>query len=114
MGMRKIRKSDEVIVITGKDRGRRGLVQKILPNNRIIVDDINIVKKHVKPKPQSNEPRGIVEQERSIDISNVMLYNSQKEKNEQKGKGDRIGFKTLEDKRKVRIFKNNAEVVDTI
>ncbi|MGB9577659.1 MAG: 50S ribosomal protein L24 [Halothiobacillaceae bacterium] len=104
--MNKIRKGDEIIVITGKDKGRRGTVLKVGADNRIVVQGINLVKKHQKPNPMVGIPGGIVEKEMPIDISNVMLFNPATQK------GDRVGFRTLDDGRKVRYFKSNGEVVD--
>ncbi|MEO1751581.1 50S ribosomal protein L24 [Thiofaba sp. EF100] len=104
--MNKIRKGDEIIVITGKDKGRRGTVLKVGADNRIVVQGINLVKKHQKPNPMVGIPGGIVEKEMPIDISNVMLFNPATQK------GDRVGFRTLDDGRKVRFFKSNGEVVD--
>jgi len=105
--MRKIRKGDDVIVMIGKDSGKRGNVLKVLPEvDRLIVENVNIVKKHTKPNPQAGVAGGIVEKEMPVHVSNVMLYNPQTKK------GDRVGFRTLEDGRKVRVFKSNDEVVD--
>lgn len=104
--MNKIRKGDEIIVITGKDKGRRGTVLKVRADNRIVVQGINLVKKHQKPNPMVGIPGGIIEKEMPIDISNVMLFNPATQK------GDRVGFRTLDDGRKVRFFKSNGEVVD--
>ncbi|MEW6691649.1 MAG: 50S ribosomal protein L24 [Pseudomonadota bacterium] len=104
--MNKIRKGDEIIVITGKDKGRRGTVLKVGADNRIVVQGINLVKKHQKPNPMVGIPGGIIEKEMPIDISNVMLFNPATQK------GDRVGFRTLDDGRKVRFFKSNGEVVD--
>ena len=104
--MQRLRKGDEVIVITGKDKGRRGTVLRMLDRDRVLVENINVVKKHQKPNPNAGVPGGIVEKEMPLDASNVMLFNPQT------GKGDRVGFKTLEDGRKVRVFKSNKEVVD--
>jgi large subunit ribosomal protein L24 len=104
--MRRIRKGDEVVVIAGKDKGRRGNVLRVMPNGRLLVSDVNMVKRHTKPNPGRGVPGGIIEKEMSIDGSNVMLYNPQS------GKGDRVGFRTLEDGRKVRYFKSTSEVVD--
>lgn len=104
--MNKIRKGDEVIVITGKDKGRRGSVSKVLSDDKILVDNINMIKKHQKPNPNRGTQGGIVEKEAPIQISNVMLFNPAT------GKGDRVGVRTLEDGRKVRYFKSNDEVVD--
>jgi large subunit ribosomal protein L24 len=103
--MNKIRKGDEVVVIAGRDKGRRGTVTKLL-TDRVVVENINMIKRHTKPNPQKNNPGGIVQREASIHISNVMLWNALA------NKGDRIGFKVLGDGRKVRFFKSNNEVVD--
>ncbi|HHO70294.1 MAG TPA: 50S ribosomal protein L24 [Halothiobacillus sp.] len=105
--MRKIRQGDDVIVIAGKDKGRRGTVLRVVAKGRkVVVEGINIVKKHQKPNPLLGRTGGIIEMEKPIDISNVMLFNPATQK------GDRVGFKTLEDGRKVRYFKSNGEVVD--
>jgi large subunit ribosomal protein L24 len=105
--MNKIRKGDEVVVKTGKDSGKRGTVLRVLPErDKVVVENINVVKKHSKPNPQAGVPGGIVEKEMPVHVSNVMLYNPQTRK------GDRVGFKTLEDGRKVRVFKSTQEVVD--
>lgn len=102
----KIRKGDEVIVITGKDKGKRGTVVKILQDERLIVENVNMAKKHTKPNPNRGEPGGILDKEMPLHISNVALYNPQTDK------ADRVGFKILEDGKKVRVFKSNQEVVD--
>ena len=105
--MRKIRKGDEVIVTTGKDKGRRGVVLRVVDQgDKLVVEGVNRVKKHVRPNPLKNIGGGIVEREAAVHVSNVALWNSVA------GKGDRIGFKMLEDGRKVRVFKSNGEVVD--
>ena len=104
--MQRLRKGDEVIVITGKDKGRRGTILNVLERDRVLVENINVVKKHQKPNPNAGVPGGIIEKEMPLDSSNVMLFNPLT------GKGDRVGFKTLEDGRKVRVFKSNKEVVD--
>jgi large subunit ribosomal protein L24 len=104
--MRRIRKGDEVVVIAGKDKGKRGNVMRVMPNGRVVVSDVNMVKRHTKPNPGRGVPGGIIEKEMSVDASNVMLYNPQT------SKGDRVGFRTLEDGRKVRYFKSTSEVVD--
>ena len=104
--MRKIRKGDEVVVITGKDKGRRGSVLKVGADNRIVVQGINLVKKHQKPNPMSGVAGGIITKEMPVDVSNVMLFNPATQK------GDRVGFRMLDDGRKVRFFKSNGEVVD--
>jgi large subunit ribosomal protein L24 len=105
--MQKIKKGDDVIVITGKDKGKRGSVVKILTDEgRVIVENVNVAKKHQKPNPAAGVPGGIIEKEMPLDISNVALFNPAT------GKGDRVGIKTLEDGRKVRYFKSNGEVID--
>src|SRR5512134_54892 len=98
--MRRIRKGDEVVVIAGKDKGKRGSVVRVMPDGRVVVSDVNMVKRHTKPNPGRGVPGGIIEKEMPVDASNVMLYNPQT------SKGDRIGFRTLEDGRKVRYFKS--------
>jgi large subunit ribosomal protein L24 len=103
--MNKIRKGDEVVVIAGRDKGRRGTVTQVL-GDKLIVEGINTVKRHTKPNPQRNVSGGIVTKEAELDISNVMLWNPVAKK------GDRIGIRTLADGRKVRFFKSNKEVVD--
>ncbi len=104
--MNKIKKGDEVIIITGKDKGRRGQVLTVLSSSKILVENINIVKKHQKGNPNTGQESGIIEKEMPIQSSNVMLFNPAT------GKGDRVGFTTLEDGRKVRLFRSNSEVVD--
>ena len=103
--MRKIKKNDDVIVIAGKDKGSRGNVLQVL-DDRLLVSGVNKVKKHQKPNPVKGESGGIVEKERSIHVSNVAIYNATSKK------ADRVGTKTLEDGRKVRIFRSNGEVID--
>ena len=104
--MRKIKTGDDIIVITGKDKGRRGTVLRVYDNGRVLVEGINMVKKHQKPNPQAGVQGGIIDKEMPIAQSNLMLYNPQTKK------GDRIGIRFLEDGRKVRFFKSNNEVVD--
>jgi len=104
--MNRIKKGDDVIVIAGKDKGKQGSVLHIMPSGRLIVSDVNMAKRHTKPNPNKGVPGGIVEKEMSIDPSNIMLFNPQTQK------GDRIGFRVLEDGRKVRYFKSTDEVVD--
>ena len=104
--MQKIKKGDEVIVIAGRSKGQRGNVLKKVDENRLLVENVNMVKKHVKGNPRSGEAGGIIDQESPIQVSNVMLFNPHTQK------GDRVGIKTLEDDRKVRYFKSNGEVVD--
>ncbi len=107
--MRRIRKDDEVIVITGKDKGRRGKVMRVVENGeRVIVASVNMIKRHTKPNPARNVAGGIIEREAAMHISNVMLFNPMTKK------GDRVGFRVLEDGRKVRYFKSNNEVVDVV
>jgi len=107
--MNKIKKGDEVIVITGKDKGRRGKVARVIDGGKITVEGINLVKKHQKGNPQTGVSGGIVEKEMALDVSNVMLFNAAT------GKGDRVGFKFIgegEARRKVRFFKSNQAIVD--
>ncbi|MDG4597808.1 MAG: 50S ribosomal protein L24 [Candidatus Contendobacter sp.] len=105
--MRRIRKDDEVIIIAGKDKGRRGKVMRVVEDGeRVIVAGVNLVKRHTKPNPARGVAGGIIEREAAIHVSNVMLFNPLTKK------GDRVGFRVLEDGRKVRYFKSNNEVVD--
>ena len=104
--MKKIRKGDQIVVTTGKDKGKRGTVLKVLPTEQVIVEGINVVKRHTKPNPQLGTPGGIISQEKPLHISNVAIFNPMT------SKPDRVGIKTLEDGRKVRFFKSNQEVVD--
>jgi large subunit ribosomal protein L24 len=104
--MRRIRKDDEVIVIAGKDKGRRGKIMRVMDGERVFVAGVNLIKRHTKPNPARNVAGGIVEREAAVHISNVMLFNPLTKK------GDRVGFRVLEDGRKVRYFKSNNEVVD--
>jgi len=105
--MERIRQGDEVILIAGKDKGRRGAVTRVLEDGRVIVENLNVVKKHQKPNPNAGVAGGIIDQEAPIDGSNVMLFN------EAMGKGDRVGIRILADGRKVRYFKSNGEVLDS-
>ncbi|MCC2617254.1 50S ribosomal protein L24 [Aestuariibacter halophilus] len=101
----KIRRDDEVVVLAGKDKGKQGKVLKVLTSeDRLIVEGVNVVKKHQKPNPHMNVPGGIVEKEASIHVSNVAIVNPQT------GKADRVGFRSEGDK-KVRVFKSNGELV---
>ncbi|HEX7044890.1 MAG TPA: 50S ribosomal protein L24 [Burkholderiales bacterium] len=104
--MQKIRKGDQVIVLAGRDKGKRGAVIRVLPDDRVLVEGVNMVKRHTRPNPQRNVTGGIIDKEAPIHISNVALYNPNT------GKGERVGFRTLEDGRKVRYFKKSGEVVD--
>ena len=106
--MQKIKKGDDVIVITGKDKGKRGTVSRVMLDvDRVLVDGINMVKKHQKPNPVAGAPGGIIDKEMPMAISNVALFNAAT------GKADRVGIKQLEDGRKVRYFKSNGEVLDS-
>ena len=102
----KIRKGDNVVVLSGRDKGRRGAVLKVLGDGQVIVEGINKVKRHTRANPQSNSPGGIIDKEMPMPISKVALWNPAAKK------GDRVGFKTLADGKKVRIFKSNGEMID--
>ena len=104
--MRKIKNNDEVIVIAGKDKGKRGKVVKIVDESRVLVSGINMMKKHEKPNPNKGSAGGIVEKEAPIQVSNVAIFNGST------GKADRVGFKVNEDGTKVRVFKSNSEAID--
>jgi len=104
--MNKIRKGDHVVVLTGKDKGKRGSVLRRVGDEHVVVEGVNKVKKHAKPNPLKNQPGGIVEKEMPINVSNVALLNPQTHK------ADRVGFKVMQDGRKVRVFKSNGEMVD--
>ena len=104
--MNKIRKGDNVIVITGKDKGKRGTVLRRIDTEHLLIEGVNRVKKHTKPNPMKGQQGGIVEKEMPIQISNVALFNPATQK------ADRVGFKTLNDGRKVRVFKSNGEVLE--
>ncbi|RIX49062.1 MAG: 50S ribosomal protein L24 [Rhodocyclales bacterium GT-UBC] len=104
--MEKIRKGDEVVVITGKDKGKRGLVLSRVGEEHVVVEGVNRAKKHVKPNPIKGVAGGIVDKDMPIHLSNVALFNPVSKK------ADRVGFKSLEDGRKVRVFKSNGELVN--
>ena len=104
--MNRIKKGDEVIVITGRDKGRRGTVVEVFNDDRVLVENVNVVKKHQRGNPQRGVAGGIIEKEMPLQASNVMLWNPIAKK------GDRIGIRTLQDGKKVRYFKSNNEVVD--
>ena len=104
--MSKIKRDDEIIVTVGKDKGKRGKVLKIKPDGRLLVAGINLIKKHQKPNPQLNVTGGIIEKEAAIQASNVAIFNPTSEK------ADRIGFKILDDNKKIRVFKSSGEAVD--
>ncbi|MBU2640554.1 MAG: 50S ribosomal protein L24 [Thiobacillus sp.] len=104
--MARIHKSDQVVVLTGKDKGKRGTVLRVLDTGHLLVEGVNRVKKHQKPNPMRNIQGGIVEKEMPIQASNIALFNAATQK------ADRVGYKVLEDGRKVRVFKSNGEMVD--
>jgi large subunit ribosomal protein L24 len=103
--MNRIKKGDQIIVIAGADKGKKGEVVRVA-GDKVVVQNINIIKRHTKPNPSAGQAGGIVEREAPIHISNVMLFNSAA------GKGDRVGFKVLEDGRKVRVFRSSGEAID--
>lgn len=103
--MNRIRKGDQVIVTAGKDKGKQGEVMRVA-GDKVVVSNINIIKRHTKPNPQAGQPGGVVEREAPIHISNVMLFNPVS------GKGERVAFKVLEDGRKLRVFRSSGEAVD--
>jgi len=105
--MTRIRQGDEVVIIAGKDKGRRGSVIRVYDNDRVLVEGVNLARKHQKPNPNAGVPGGIIEKEMPLDSSNVMIYNPSA------GKGDRVGIRYLADGRKVRYFKSNDEVLDS-
>ncbi len=102
--MLKIKRDDEVVILAGKDKGKRGKVRKVLDDNRVIVSGINMMKKHTRPNPQAGVAGGIVEKEAPIQVSNVAIFNPAT------GKADRVGFK-VEEGNKVRIFKSSGEAI---
>jgi large subunit ribosomal protein L24 len=103
--MLKIKRDDEVIILAGKDKGKRGKVRKVLDNNKLIVAGVNMIQKHTKPNPQAGVAGGIVEKEAPIQASNVAIFNPSS------SKADRVGFK-VEGDRKVRVFKSSGEAID--
>ena len=103
--MNRIKKGDHVVVTAGKDKGKRGDVVSVA-GDKVIVSNVNLVKRHTKPNPQANQPGGVIEREAPIHISNVMLFNPAS------GKGERVGIKVLEDGRKLRVFRSSGEAVD--
>jgi len=105
MAINKIRKGDDVVVLAGKDKGKRGTVLRVV-DDRVVVENVNMAKKHTKPNPNKGEPGGIVDKEMPIHVSNVALYNPLADK------ADRVGIKILDDGRKVRYYKSNGEIVD--
>lgn len=104
--MHKLKSNDEVIVIAGKDKGKRGTVTRLIGDRKVIVAGVNMVKRHTKPNPNAGQPGGIVEREAAIDISNVAVFNPES------NKGDRVGIKIEEDGTKKRVFKSNDQEID--
>lgn len=104
--MRKIRKGDQVVVLAGKDKGKQGAVLRVLADDRVLVENVNMVKRHTRPNPNKGITGGILDKEAPLHVSNVALYDPAS------GKGERLGVKRLEDGRKVRYFKGSGEVVD--
>ena len=102
--MNRIRKGDQVVVISGKDKGKRGDVVRVA-GDKVVVSNINVIKRHTKPNPQAGQPGGVIEREAPIHISNVMLFNPAS------GKGERVGTKVLEDGRHLRVFRSSGEAV---
>jgi large subunit ribosomal protein L24 len=104
--VRKIRKGDHVVVLSGRDKGARGTVIQVLPGNRVLVENVNRVKKHQRPNPQVNQQGGIIEKEMPLPVSKIAIWNPAAKK------ADRIGVKTLSDGRKVRYFRSNGEMLE--
>ena len=104
--MNKIRKGDQVVVLSGRDKGRKGAVLQVLADGRVVIESINRVKKHQKPNPQANRQGGIIEKEMPLALSKVAIWNPTAKK------GDRVGIKTLADGKRVRFFKSNGEMLD--
>ncbi len=104
--MNKIRKGDQVVVLAGRDKGRKGAVLQVLADGRVVVESINRLKKHQKPNPQANKQGGIIEKEMPLPLSKVAIWNPTVKK------GDRVGIKTLADGKRVRFFKSNGEMLD--
>ena len=104
--MKRIHKGDEVIVTTGRSKGQRGHVLRVLGEEKLLIENVNMVKKHQKPNPGLNQAGGIIEKESPIHVSNVAMFNPAT------GRADRVSFKALEDGKKVRIFKSTSEAID--
>ena len=104
--MERIRKGDQVVVLSGRDKGRRGAVIGVVEGSQVLIENVNRVKRHTKPNPQANAPGGIIEKEMPLPICKVALWNPATKK------GDRVGVKHLTDGKKVRFFKSNGEVID--
>ena len=103
--MQKIRRDDEIIVIAGKDKGKRGKVLKVLANNRLVIGGLNLVKRHTKPNPMAGIPGGIIEKEAPLHVSNIAIFNGET------NKADRVGVK-VEEGKKIRVFKSTQKAVD--
>lgn len=104
--MKKIRKGDKVVVLTGRDKGKQGTVLRVLENSRVLVESVNIIKRHTKPNPNKGVTGGIIDKEAPIHLSNIALYNPAT------GKGERVGMRMMQDGTKVRYFKKSGEVAD--
>jgi large subunit ribosomal protein L24 len=104
--MNKLKREDEVIVVTGKDKGKRGTISRMVGDDRVVVSGVNMVKRHTKPNPNLGQPGGIVEKEASLHISNVAIFNAAE------NKADRVGIKVLEDGVKKRVYKSNGQEID--
>ena len=104
--MARIRKGDDVVVRSGRNRGKRGTVLRIFADERVLVEGVNVVKRHTRPNPQRGTQGGIIQKEMPVNISNINIFNPAT------GKGDRVGYKWLDDGRKVRIFRSTGEVID--
>ncbi len=104
--MKRLRKGDQVVVLAGRDKGRKGTVLEVLDSGHVVVEGLNVVRKHQKPNPAREQQGGIQEKSMPMDESNVALFNAAT------GKADRVGFRTLADGKKVRFFKSNNEVLD--
>jgi len=104
--MKKIRKGDKVVILTGKDRGKQGTVLRVLEDDRVLVENVNMIKRHTKPNPNKGVTGGIIDREAPIHVSNVALHNPAT------GKGERVGFREMKDGTKVRVFRKSGEVAD--
>ena len=104
--MKKFRKGDDVVVLAGRDKGKRGTILRVLDDERALVDSVNVVKKHTRPNPNKGETGGIIEKESPIRVSNLGMYNPNSKK------ADRVGFKSLKDGKKVRVFRSDGEMID--
>ena len=104
--MKKIRKGDKVVILAGRDKGKQGTVLRMVDDNRVLVESVNMIKRHVKPNPNKGVAGGIIDREASIHISNVALFNPAT------GKGERVGMRVMQDGSKVRFFRKSGEVAD--